>query len=96
MNPEGFLFVHDVADASIASLSDVRAFSYLLSVDGKSIKSVNALCEYLSNAQSEDRKVELVMRRRGYEYRAQSRYSKHKIAVKNVKPVGPAAPAGCS
>ena len=96
LNPENLLFVHDVADASIAALSDVSSYSYLLSVDGKKINKINLLCEYLLNAQSNGQKIELVFRQNGWNYRAQLKYKKHKIPVKNVKLVGPNISTSCN
>ena len=95
INPENLFFVHDVADASIASLSDVSSYSYLLSVDGQKINKIDLLCKYLLQAQSDKQKIEIVLRRKGWNYRAQLKYSKHEISVNNVKLVGPKAPASC-
>ena len=89
------LFVHDVADASIVKLSDVSSYSYLLSVDGYKINKIDLLCKYLLKAQSDNQNIELVLRRKGWNYRAQLKYSKHEISVKNVKLVGANAPANC-
>ena len=96
MNPKNLLFVHGVVDASIGSLSEVRAYSYLVSVDGQEIQTAGILCRYLSDAQSKEKKVRFLMRRRGWDYRAQSKYSSHEITVEDVKLIGPEAPEGCS
>ena len=96
MNPDNFLFIQSVDETSIGALSGIRAWGYLASVDGKTIKTTKELCTYLSGAESDDRKVNLVTRHVDWEYRAQTRYSSHEITVRNVKLVGPHAPLkGC-
>ena len=96
MNPDNFLFIQSVDETSIGALSGIRAWGYLASVDGKAIKTTKELCTYLSGAESDDRKVNLVTRHVDWEYRAQTRYSSHEITVRNVKLVGPHAPLkGC-
>ena len=84
MNPDNFLFIQSVDETSIGALSGIRAWGYLASVDGKAIKTTKELCTYLSGAESDDRKVNLVTRHVDWEYRAQTRYSSHEITVLRV------------
>ena len=95
MNPDGLLFIHDVAKASIGSLSGVSAYSYLVSVNGVTFKAADKLCSYLKKAEENNKKVLLVTRRTGWEYRAQSKYRSARIMVKDVKLVGQKAPENC-
>jgi len=95
LNPDGLLFVQSVSDASIGALSGIRAWGYLASVDGEVIKTTKDLCNYLSKAEAEKRKVRLLTKHMNWDYRSQTRYSSHEITARNVKLVGPRAPEGC-
>jgi len=95
LNPDGLFLVHDVARASIGSQSGVRAYDYLVSVDGKSFKGVDKLCSYLREAEAKKRKVRMVTRIDKSEYRALSKYGLHHIKAKDVKLVGQVAPENC-
>ena len=79
MNPDGFLFIQSVAEASIGSLSGVRPWGYLASVNGNVIKSTLELCKYLSEAEVSGGKIVLVTRHVNWDYRAQTKYNSHEI-----------------
>ena len=95
MNPDGFLFIQSVAEASIGALSGIRPWGYLASVNGNVIKSTQELCKYLSEAEVSRGKVVLVTRHVNWDYRAQTKYNSHEIKARNVKLVGLHAPDGC-
>ena len=72
MNPEGLMLVHDVKKASAGKLAGVKAFSFLYSVDGKSITTVKELCRYLLDAEKLGNRVAFVTRQTDWEYRSQT------------------------
>ena len=88
-NPHDEIFILDVASASIGSVLGVNAYSYVHTVDGSKLKSVEGLCAYLKKAENEKRKVQIVTRSRRWEYMSASTYEIFKVRVKDVKLVGP-------
>ena len=67
-NPHDEIFILDVASASIGSVLGVDAYSYVHTVDGSKLKSVEGLCAYLKKAENEKRKVQIVTRSRRWEW----------------------------
>ena len=67
----------------------VNAYSYVHTVDGSKLKSVEGLCAYLKKAENEKRKVQIVTRSRRWEYMSASTYEIFKVRVKDAKLVGP-------
>ena len=67
----------------------INAYSYVHTVDGSRLKSVQGLCAYLKKAESEKRKVQIVTRSRIWEYMSASTYEIFKVRVKDVELVGP-------
>ena len=90
------MLVHDVKKASAEKLAGVKAFSYLHSVDGKSITTAKELCRHLLEAEASGNRVDFVTRQTDWEYRSQTRYRSHKVGVSNVRLVGPRAPMNCN
>ena len=88
-NPHDEIFILDVASASIGSVLGVNAYSYVHTVDGSKLKSVEGLCAHLKKAENEKRKVKIVTRSRRWEYMSASTYEIFKVRVKDVKLVGP-------
>ena len=88
-NPEGEIIIHDVSTASIGSSSGIRAYRYIVTVDGVSFKSVKALCTYLKRAETEDRRIRLVTRARAWDYMSASKYNLYEVKIDGVKLVGP-------
>ena len=88
-NPHDEIFILDVASASIGSVLGITAYSYVHTVDGSTLKSVQGLCAYLKKAENEKRKVQIVTRSRKWEYMSASTYKIFKVHVKDVKLVGP-------
>ena len=88
-NPEGEISIHRVSKASIGSVSGIRAYRYIVTVDGISFKTVKALCAYLKRAESEDRRIRLVTRSRSWDYMSVSKYNLYEVKIDGVKLVGP-------
>ena len=88
-NPEGEILIHRVSKASIGSVSGIRAYRYIVTVDGISFKTVKDLCAYLKRAESEDRRIRLVTRSRSWDYMSVSKYNLYEVKIDGVKLVGP-------
>ena len=88
-NPEGEISIHRVSKASIGSVSGIRAYRYIVTVDGISFKTVKDLCAYLKRAESEDRRIRLVTRSRSWDYMSVSKYNLYEVKIDGVKLVGP-------
>ena len=86
-NPNNEIIIHDVADASIGSVSDIKAYRYISTVDGVPIRDIKSLCNKLKA--SKKKKVKFVLRSRRWDYMAASKYSIHNLEIKNLKLVGP-------
>ena len=88
-NPEGEISIYHVSKASIGSMSGIRAYRYIVTVDGISFKTVKALCAYLKRAESENRRIRLVTRSRSWDYMSTSKYNLYEVKIDGVKLVGP-------
>jgi S1-C subfamily serine protease len=95
-NPNDEIFVLDVASASIGSVLGLRAYSYLHTVDGLSLKGIQKLCSHLSQAENQNRKVKIVTRSRAWEYMSVSKYNLYDVKIKDVKLVGPHVAEGAA
>ena len=88
-NPDNEILIHDVADASIGSVSDMKAYRYISTVDGVRFSNIKSLCRRLKGAEIKKKKVRFVLRSRRWDYMAASKYSIHNVEIKDVKLVGP-------
>lgn len=88
-NPDDEIFIHDVASASIGSVSDMKAYRYITAVDGVRFHNTKSLCRYLKGAEVNKKKVSFVLRSRRWDYMAASKYSIHNVEIKGAKLVGP-------
>ena len=88
-NPNDQIFILNVAVASVGSVLGLRAYSYLHTIDGLSLRGIKKLCSYLTQAENQNRKVKIVTRRGIWEYMSASKYNLYDVKIKNVKLVGP-------
>ena len=94
LNPNDEILILDVASASLGSVLGLTSYSYIYSIDGIQLNSIQTLCLHLKKAENDNRKVKLVTRKRVWEYMSGSKYNLYDVKIKDVKLVGPKVSEG--